>query len=190
MGESVEKVFPGDIIGVMEEFIPGSGVYVDENGYLRASMMGELVRDLKNKCAKIKRKNILSYPKPGSIVTGIVTSIRNDIAVITIISEENSSGIPNPLTGILHVSQVTQGYVKTLYDAISLGDMIKAQVLSSENPFQLSIKNPSLGVILSTCSKCGAVLRKDRKGRLVCPRCRSIEHRKTSTDYINLKKVI
>ena len=183
-------VLPGDVVGVMEEFLPGKGIYVDNDGYLRASVPGKLIKDYKNKVLRVEEENGLLYPEPGSIVTGIVTSIRNDIAVVTIISGEKSGRFPNPLTGILHVSQVSQGFVKTLYDAISLGDMIKAQVLSSENPFQLSIKNPALGVILSTCSKCGAILRRDGRGRLVCPRCGSVERRKISRDYINLAKVV
>jgi exosome complex component CSL4 len=184
-------VVPGEQLAIIEEFLPAEGVYADDHGLIRASLVGKVLRDLKNKTIKVQKlKRTFEYPKPGMIVKGVITSIRNDIAVVTLVSDINGKKIPTPLTGILHVSQASTGYVKTLYHAVGLGDLIKAKVLSSENPFQLSIKHPRLGVILSTCSKCGAILRKNGKGKLVCPRCGNIESRKISIDYINLEKVV
>ncbi len=191
MSENNNLALPGDALAVMEEYLPGQGVYIDEeNGYLRASLIGKVIKDIKTKNIKIhpiKQKHL--FPRPGSIVIGYVSSIRNDIAVITLFSTPKLKTLSTPLTGILHVSQASTGYTKTMYDILGLGDLVKVKVLSQENPFQLTMKYQNLGVILTTCSKCGAVLRKTKDNKLVCPRCGNVETRKTAPDYINLKKI-
>ena len=191
MSEARGLVYPGDKLGVEEEYLPGPGVYVDEIlGLLRANLAGRVRRNNRQKVIRVEKPGSrIDYPRPGSIVTGVVTSIRDEMAVITLFPLKENSMMPHPLTGILHVSQVSTTYTKSLYDAISLGDLVKAKVLSSENPFQLTIKGPGLGVILSTCSRCGAVLRLKSKNKLECPKCGHIESRKTSSSYINLEKV-
>ncbi len=183
---------PGDPLAVMEEFLPGQGAYVDEEaGLVRASLTGTVVRDLFLKVIGVRApRQKYVFPVNGSIVIGFVASMRSDFALITLISDGKMRPLSSPLTGILHVSQAGSGFVKSMYDILGIGDLVKTKIISSENPFQLSMKSPGLGVILSTCSKCGAVLRRSRSGGLVCPKCGNTETRLIAPDYIDLRRVV
>ncbi|AFH43088.1 exosome complex RNA-binding protein Csl4 [Fervidicoccus fontis] len=179
--------FPGDELAILEEFIPVSGVYSDENGKLRSTLIGKVVKDIINKNLKvIPFKKKYDFPRLKSVVIGYVNSVKSDIALITILYDGNLKPISAPLAGFLHVSQVDEEG-KNISDYVLPGDLVKAKIISSENPFQLSFKHSSLGVILASCSKCGAIMQKLENGKLKCPKCGNIENRKLSSDYINLK---
>ncbi len=177
-------VFPGEVLGVIEEYFPGSGVYVDDNGYLRAGVVGRVVIDIVKRIINVKQlfdKPVI--PRIGDIVEGIVSSVSDDLAFIDIYAIEDRSPRSIDFTGILHISQVSSEYISTMYDALRVGDIVRARVISNNQPYQLTTKEPSLGVIVAFCTRCGAILRK-RDDRLVCPVCGSIEKRKVSTMYL------
>lgn len=180
----VKRVTPGDIVGVEEEFIPGYGAYIDEEGYIRSQLVGITQFDLVKRIISIKHvKDKPLTPKPGAIVEGIITGISDDLAFVNIyaINEKFSRSIN--FTGIIHVSQASNEYIKSLYEAFRLGEVIKAKVLNDYHPYQLTTREPGLGVIVAYCSRCGYPLyRKD--DRLYCPRCDQYETRKISVFYL------
>ncbi|MGC9122163.1 MAG: exosome complex RNA-binding protein Csl4, partial [Thermogladius sp.] len=51
---SSDKVTPGDVLGVVEEFIAGSGVYEDASGRLRSSVVGVVFADKLRKSVSVK----------------------------------------------------------------------------------------------------------------------------------------
>lgn len=176
-------VLPGDPVGVEEEYVPVSGAYVDPGGFIRAMIVGVLSVDLFKKTLVVKKiidKPIV--PKQGDIVEGVVSGLSEDIAFIDIYSVNNRYDKSIDFTGIIHVSQASQEFVKSLYEIFRLGDIVKARVLNNNHPFQLTTKDPVLGVIVAYCSLCGNILYR-RDDKLVCSICGSVENRKVSVKH-------
>ncbi len=188
MEERRKIVTPGEGLCVEEEFLPGSGTYVDEGGVVRAAVIGEPVFDMASRRVNVRpltRKNLL--PKQGDIVVGVVSSVKEDIAIIKVLGFEIYAPFKNPLTGLLHISQISESRIENIYDAIKLGDLVRAKVINNYVPLLLSTKEPKLGVILAYCSKCGSVLIK-KDSTLICPKCGNVEPRKVSIDYLAIEK--
>ncbi|MEM4035547.1 MAG: exosome complex RNA-binding protein Csl4 [Fervidicoccaceae archaeon] len=188
-------VVPGDVLGVIEELSPGENTHEHE-GYIISTVLGRaeinLLRRTVN-CRGLPKK--YRIPTKDSVVLGFVSSLRSEVALITIVGlfeQDKLFETSFPLAGLLHVSQVGSN-VDSMYDVLGLGDLLKCRVLNSENPYQLTISGPAhtLGVVLASCSRCGAALRLERlSGTLKCPRCGNSEKRRVSKDYLNLSKVI
>lgn len=178
-------VIPGDKIGVIEEFIPGYGTYVVD-GAIYASSVGFLSIDPKSRIASIQPASQRIYaPRVGNIVVGCVWGVQTAMAFIRIIKIEKSflSGF---FTGVLHVSDVDVKFTKDILDALKLGDIVRAKVISEANrTYHLSTKGQNLGVILALCSKCGGTLRlkSKREKKLQCEVCGNVETRKIALDY-------
>jgi len=178
-------VLPRTYICVEEEYMPNQGVYV-ENGKVYAAVIGKLIIDTINRKVSViplRRENV---PRYGDLVVGQVISMKDEIAFVRIEGFEISKPLKHSFTGILHVSQVAnEKRIPTLYDAIRMGDVIKAKVINNQIPLLLSIKEPRLGVILATCSRCGANLVKRKSAsQLICPNCMNLEQRKLSMEYL------
>ncbi|UCH02548.1 MAG: exosome complex RNA-binding protein Csl4 [Candidatus Bathyarchaeota archaeon] len=174
-------VTPGDKLGVIEEFLPGLGTYVDD-GNIYSSTIGHLLIDLfKKKISDNPSTSITPIPKVGDIVVGQVVNIQDKNIVIKI-SQINTES-RSVLTGIMHVSDVSTSYVKTMFNAFKVGDFVRAKVISSTNKeFHLSTKGSNLGVIQAFCSNCGHLL-VFQKHRLRCLNCKKIERRKIVLGY-------
>ena len=179
-----KPVTPGDELGVMEEYFDGPGTYIDRNGYIRSQLVGRVHLDIVNRLVMVRHvKGKPRIPRQGDIVLGIVEAVSNDLAFIDIWSIENTKAKNTDFTGIIHISQVSREYTETMYDAMRIGDVVRARVLNNSNPYQLTTKEPTLGVVVAFCSKCGAILRK-QDDRLVCPICGNVEKRKVSLTYL------
>ncbi len=179
-------VLPGDELCVEEEFLSSSGTYV-ENGVVRASVVGTPVFDIVSRRVYVKPAKKISILKPGDIVVGYVTMMRDDVAIVKILGYDLYRPLKTPFTGLLHISQVSEERIATMYDAVRIGDFIKAKVLNDYIPPLLSIKDPKCGVILAFCSRCGAVLVK-KGDKLVCRRCGFMDSRKVSLEYMVYEK--
>jgi len=176
-------VTPGDYLGVEEEYFPGYGAYIDDYGNIRSQLVGRVLIDIVKRTIEVRQvKGKPIIPKPGDIVLGVVETVSNDLAFIRIYNIENKPSRSTDFTGVLHISQVSNDYVETMYDVLRLGDVVRAKVLNSLQPFQLNTKHPSFGVVVAFCSKCGEIL-KLKDDKLVCPACGSVEKRKISTKY-------
>jgi exosome complex component CSL4 len=180
--KSGQFVVPGDRLGVIEEFMPGPGTYV-EDGTIYSFATGRALVDVLNKRVSVFPKTrVLGVPKVGSTVIGQVRDVQSKIAIVRIfqVGKHLLSGF---FTGILHVSDVSLRYVETMYEACKPGDIIRAKVVSDKNrTFHLSVKEPNLGVIYAFCSRCGNILT-FRRVRMRCLKCGKIEKRKVAQDY-------
>ncbi len=175
----------GDRLATIEEFIAGPGTYQWIDGYIRASVLGALQIDLAQRVISVRNfRSKPAYPRPGDNVLGVVDSLSDDIAFIEIFLVENRDVKSAKFTGILHVSQVSDKYVKSLYEALGLGDIVRARVLNNRSPFQLSTKTNQYGVVLAFCNKCGGVMKRRDSETLQCASCGSIEARKISLKYV------
>lgn len=176
-------VSPGDRLGVIEEFSPGPGTYV-EQGTIYSKATGRTLIDLLNKQVSVYPiVRAASSPKTGSTVTGQVQQVQNHTANVRIfkIGEKMLTG---PFTGVLHISDSSPAYVDSMYDVCKAGDAVRARVISEVNRvYHLSTSvDRALGVIIAFCSNCGHMLQW-RRSRMRCPNCGRIENRKVASDY-------
>ncbi|MBS7604920.1 MAG: exosome complex RNA-binding protein Csl4 [Candidatus Bathyarchaeia archaeon] len=178
-------VTPGDKICVIEEFIPGYGTYVAD-GIIYANNVGFLSIDPKSRTVSIQPvSRRICAPRVGNTVIGYVWNIQTAMAFIRIFKIEKYflSGF---FTGILHVSDVDVKFTKDILDALKVGDIVRAKVISEINrTYFLTTKGENLGIILALCSKCGGILglKSKREKKLYCEECGNIETRKIASDY-------
>jgi len=175
-------VVPGDRLGVIEEFTPGPGTYV-EHGTIHSKITGCTLLDMLNKKVSVyPLVQTANVPQVGSIVSGQVLDVENKKAVLRIlqVGKKSLSGF---FTGVLHISDVSPSYVDTMFSVCKTGDIMRAKVISNKNrTFYLSTAEKNLGVIYALCSTCGNVLLLGKRG-MRCSRCGNVETRKIPPDY-------
>ncbi|MEM2341542.1 MAG: exosome complex RNA-binding protein Csl4 [Candidatus Bathyarchaeia archaeon] len=184
--KNVERfIVPGEKIGVIEEFIPDYGTYV-ENGVIYANNVGYVSLDLASRKVFVHPlTHEVRVPKVGSVVIGYVVNVQNVIAFTRII-KVGRRFLSGFFTGVLHVSDVDVKYTRDINDALKVSDLVRAKVISDVNrTFHLTTKSENLGVILALCSKCGGtlILKSKRGKKLYCSKCGNIETRKIASDY-------
>ncbi len=180
--KSGQLVVPGDRLGVIEEFIPDAGTYV-QDGVIYSKIVGHALIDLMHKKVSVfpigKGTKI---PKIGSIVIGQVSNVQTQTASVRF-SQVDKKQIAGFFSGVLHVSDVQMRFVDSMFDVCKPGDIMRAKVISEKNrTYHLSTQDKELGVVYGFCSNCGQGLEQRRQG-MHCPRCGRIESRKTSIDY-------
>jgi len=173
---------PGDLLGVIEEFMPGSGTYVEE-GTIHSKTVGYTLLDMLNRKVSVyPLSQAVNVPKVGSIVIGQVSDTQSKTAMIRIfqIGKKMLSGV---FSGILYISDASASYVDSMFDVCKTGDIMKAKVVSKANrTFHLSTAESDFGVIYAFCSQCGHMLSLKAQ-KMQCTRCGKIEKRKVSSDY-------
>lgn len=173
---------PGERLGVIEEFTPNSGTYV-QNGIIYSKVTGRALLDLPNKRVSVHPViHGARVPKVGSIVLGQVSSVQSQNAVVRMfkIGDKRLSG---SFTGILHISDVQLRYVDSMFDVCKPSDIVRAKVISEKNrTYHLSTVDRNLGVVYAFCSQCGYMLEL-RRHHMLCPRCGKVEKRKVTLDY-------
>ena len=175
-------ISPGDKIGVIEEYVPGNGTYV-EDGYIFSSIIGEILLDKeKHEISIVPNSRTPLIPKQDDIVICEVISVQEKTSTLKIIQINNTS-LSTPFYGIIHVSDISSVYVKTSFDAIKVGDIVRAKVISTKNrEFHLSTRNDELGVLQAFCVYCGGPLILQRN-HLNCSKCSRMDKRKITVDY-------
>lgn len=175
-------VSPGEKLGVIEEFVPGSGTYV-EDGNIYSSIIGQVLVDRSRRELLIQPKTRQPLiPRVDDVVIGEVTSLQDKTLMLKI-TQIGSKSLPDSFIGIMHISDVGSGYVKTMNDVFKIGDVVRARVISTKNrEFHLSTQSDRLGVIQAVCAHCGASLIYQRNS-LRCVRCNRVDKRKLATDY-------
>lgn len=185
--KSVEKsgqfVVPGEDLAVIEELLSGPGTYADDDGTIYSSTTGQVVVDTSNKTVTVyPRVHLPVMPHEGSVVIGQVSSVQDKVATVQIFKIGSKYLSSGSFTGSLHVSMVSPEYVKSMFDAFKVGDIIRATVASDKNlAYKLSTIDRKLGVLYAFCSRCGFPLVKRRK--LQCQVCENIEERRLAPDY-------
>src|SRR5581483_4898626 len=177
-------VYPGDSVGVAEEFVAGPGTY-EENGEVFAATVGMLTLDTTDFVARVEPfPSQRAVVKPGDIVLGVVQATRPSMAIVEVkaIASRPNRGIGGDTNGTLHVSKSSDQYVDSMESAFRVRDIVRAKVLESDPAIQLTTKGPDLGVLKSYCPRCGSPMA--RKGRgVVCPECDWKDTKKLAADY-------
>lgn len=176
-------VVPGEKLCVVEEFMASEGTY-EVNGEVRALRVGVVLYDYFSRKVRVLYPGKRAFtPKQGNIIKGKIVSVGDDTAFVKIMEIEGVKPLSGFFTGLIHVSQISTNYIKNVEEAFKLGDIIRARVLTSWPPYQLSTKYPGTGVVLAFCSNCRSPLWL-KNGLLICPECNSREKRRISPKYI------
>ena len=180
--KSGHLVLPGERLGVIEEFIPDSGTFV-EDGVIYSKIVGRALMDLLSKRVSVyPLVGGAPVPKVSTIVVGQVGHAQSDNVLVRIfkLGSKKLSGV---FTGVLHVSDVRERYVKSMNEVCKPGDIVRAKVISDKNQvYHLSTNDKSLGVVYAFCSRCSSLLERKRY-EMNCLKCGNIEKRKTALDY-------
>lgn len=187
-GENMSKdkiVLPGDQVSTSEELMPGDGTFED-NGIIKASIVGKYFVDEKNRRALVKP--LTSTPvliKRGDIVLAEVNSVRSSMVIADVIHVIGKNrAISGDTNGTLKVSEISQSYVKDPANEFAPGDIIRAKVTQVKPNIQLTTKDKDLGTIRALCTRCRQpLIRKDRG--LECKNCGNNERRTMAVDYGN-----
>jgi exosome complex component CSL4 len=180
--KSGHLVLPGERLGVIEEFIPNSGTYV-KDGVIYSKIVGRALMDLLSK--RVSVYPLISgtvVPKISTTVIGQVGHAQSDNVLVRIfkLGSKKLSGV---FTGILHVSDVRERYVKSMTEVCKPGDIIRAKVISDKNQvYHLSTNDKNLGVMYAFCSRCATLL-EPKRHEMQCPKCGNIEKRKLALNY-------
>lgn len=170
-------VVPGDEIGVIEEYVPSTGVYV-HSGFVRAKSVGIVKTDAsKHEAAVIQARDVL-LPRFGDVVYAVVTGVRDAVVYLDIFyNETRNASYAVPFRGVLHVSEASNERLRSTYEVFGYGDVVRANVISRKPPYMLSTRGPEFGLVLVRCPRCMTPLR--RRGLwLYCPVCKRTHKRK------------
>lgn len=176
-------VFPGEVVGAIEEYKPGFGT-VNDDGTIRATVSGVIgVNKEHRMITVIPKTKTLNMITEGDIVIASITDVRESNARVDIVAAEKSLGeeIVNKGNAEIYVSNIKDGFAKSVADEFSVGDIIRAKVIDSKK-IGLSTVEPEFGVLKAYCSKCKTSLTKSDDG-LVCGNCGNRERRKLAEGY-------
>ena len=176
-------VFPGEKLSTSEELLAGDGTY-DDQGIIRAARLGQYFVDEKAHSAIVKP--ITSTPvilKKGDTVLAEVRSVRSAMVIADVIHVIGKNrAISGDTNGTLHISEISNSYVKDPESVFTLGDIFRAKVIQVNPSVQLTTKGTNLGVIKAFCSSCRNPLEK-KDSILECVTCGHREKRRMADDY-------
>lgn len=182
--DSKRLVYPGDAIGVAEEYVPGPGTF-EEDGQVFAATAGYLTLDNEEFVARVD--SFAPRPalvQPGDLVIGTVQMTRGSMAIVEVraLADQPNRAVGGDTNGTLHVSKASEQYIEYMDRVFRVRDIVRAKVLEVSPAIQLTTKGPHLGVLKSYCPRCGTAMAKKGKG-LVCPECDWKETSKMADDY-------
>ncbi len=182
MNNKVSKLtVPGEKLAVIEECQVGPGTY-EESGSIFSEYIGHSFLDPLKKIILVKEIKFPLIPREGSIIKGIVNSVQDRMAIISIFIIDDKK-VSNSFSGILNISNSSLKYEKTMNEVCKPGDIVKAKVENVKNRIpEVTTIGKELGVIIAYCSKCGGLLDK-KPNQLLCKVCGNSETRKVSIDY-------
>lgn len=179
-----EIVFPGDELGVAEQFRPGPGTY-EEDGMVYAAQIGEATLDAEEFMASVDPMTTTPATlEEGDYVIGRVVSLKKSFASVEVKArtDEPHRELASEDRGTLHISKISPDYIDQIEDAFRIGDLVRAKVIDTEPSVQLLTKDDGLGVLLARCPKCRTVMEAKGHG-LVCPDCEWKSRAKLAADY-------
>ena len=183
-----DVVIPGEILGVIEEYAPSMNCFEHENT-IYSTVYGEKVIDKENKQVSVIPKRQIFTPKRGSIALGFVSEIRRQNAFIEISFFKVGKSFIDVKTKYkanLSITNLSNRYVKYMYDGVRPGDWIIAKIIKVEFNGNMSVSmygSRDLGVIYASCFVCGQEISKSIKRDLIrCQHCGTTQSRVLSSE--------
>lgn len=181
-----EIVVTGQYLGVVEEFLPDKQCTFIRNGEIYASKSGMVKLDENRRELEIEthQEDERKTVKIGDIVIGTIIFLRKFSVGLTFYTINRKVHFNSGYLGNIHVSHISNRFVRDLKDAFQLTDIVRAKVIGFNlNEYSLTTTGKHLGVIHADCVMCGTTLKKISFNKLKCPFCGHIEQRKIADDY-------
>lgn len=180
-----ELLLPGDFVATGEEYLPGTGTYLDNNGNIYSTNSGELLIDKRDMIANLKPNT--RYPRMqevGMKPLGVIGETSGQVAFVDLTEMgEDRSLIAWRITALLHISRIKQGYVERIKDEVRIGDVVRVKISErSSHTVTIDTLDYDCGVILAFCSKCRKPMALEGN-MVVCRECGCRETRKIASDY-------
>ena len=180
---------PGEKICEVEEYLPGRGAFVDEDGGVYAKIMGNPSFNEAERTVSIlppPRKKIPGINVVGSIVYGRVFQVLNKLALVQLFPYHTARFRlmpPGPI-GAIYIADVKKEFVEDMRNEFDVGDWIRAKIKRIVKRFypQLTTVGKELGVIKAYCPYDRTPLVR-RGAELYCPKCKRKFKRKIAIDY-------
>jgi exosome complex component CSL4 len=184
LGKKLRKttaVLPGDKLAVSEEFLPGPHTY-DDSGSIRALVMGEVRRDMKNMEISVDPVVKPRLINAGDSVVGQVETTQASMASVKIYYV-NGRSTDKDFSGSLSLRSGRPGRGGPRGPPVKLGDVVKCRVISLLNGIiHLAINEEEMGVLYALCGNCGRpLLRGGTKAK--CDECGNVEERKLADEF-------
>ncbi len=195
-------VMPGDKIGVEEEFVAADNTYVDNDGSIRAAILGNVIKN-EGKISVVNEKHDIRRFKRGMFVLGRVSDDLRAVLFVKL-DDIHVNGIEymplkdgkivliqrRPPMGRdgggrdFHQRDGGQREQKPVKPC-SVGDVIIARIAYDDPEiYTLSLEDSDSGVVYAECQFCSTHLEPGSgPGALECPACKNKEQRKVSTHY-------
>lgn len=183
-------VFPGEFLGIGEEYLPGKNAFENGNGDIHAASVGEAEFDDQQKVVNVNSISRESVPiDAGSVVFGRVGLVTDSKVFVDIFRAEHGGKqrIFSGPSAVIMVFNVMNGYVESLEEMFKIGDLVKAKAMAV-SPYTIELEtksDESLGIIKGFCAECREPVRKFDNG-FKCSNCAQPTNRKFSSDYLVL----
>jgi exosome complex component CSL4 len=181
---SENAIFPGDKIASIEEYEAGHNAF-DDGDMVRAATIGEKDIDKESRTANIKHPKLLSIPKVGDVIIGTVAAVMSSMIAVSI---DYING--KPTTSKVECVCGTRNL--RIRNVALVNDIVTLKILNHLNgTIHAGISEPSLGILLTKCRKCGGKVVPMRDA-IKCTDCAWIDERKLSSnfgnsDFVNLR---
>lgn len=153
MAKKDPVVFPGSPLTVEEEFAAGKNAFVDDEGNVISSVMGNSNFDEENREAHVHQLGRhVNGIESGDIVYGRVILVKDAVVVVAMALAEKDGKSKRIFdsSATINISRVSTQYVRSLGDFFKVGDYVKARVLDVNTyGVELATNEKGLGVIAS-----------------------------------------
>ena len=168
-------VIPGERIASIEEYEAGSNTF-DDGDAVRSLVVGNTAVDSSSRTANIERSKKVGVPDPGDIVIGTVAAVMASRFAVTILYV-NGQRTKSSVECVCSTRDIRRKNVAMVNDVVEL------RIVSHLNgSIHATMDDPSLGVILTRCIKCGGSVVPVRD-IVKCIECSWIDERKLSTKF-------
>ena len=166
---------PGEKIAQVEEYLPGNNTFEDDDT-IRATTIGDINLDSKERLASINSQTQITVPKVGDVIIGVVeANLPSMIAIM--IKYVNGKKVVADLECVCVTRHIRKKNIALAKD------VVKAKIISHINgTIHASIDSQELGVLFTKCRKCFGTVVKMRDA-VKCKDCTWIDDRKLSLDF-------
>ena len=166
---------PGEKIAQVEEYLPGNNTFEDDYA-IRATTIGDINLDSKERLASINSQTQITVPKVGDVIIGVVeANLPSMIAIM--IKYVNGKKVVADLECVCVTRHIRKKNIALAKD------VVKAKIISHINgTIHASIDSQELGVLFTKCRKCFGTVVKMRDA-VKCKDCTWIDDRKLSLDF-------
>lgn len=144
----MSQVLPGDTIASIEEYEAGTNAF-DDGDMIRSTVVGSVSIDASNHIANISRQKKIGVPDPGDIVIGTVAVVMSVMFAVSI-QYVNGRRTMSNVECICSTRHLRRKNVALVNDIVML--RIKSHL---NGTIHADIDEPSLGVLVTKCVKCG-----------------------------------